>query len=177
MSIDVGTRLQVRQRANFACEYCSVSEIDTGSELTVDHFQPQSKGGLDNLENLIYCCIRCNQYKSDYWPTQPDEPNLWNPRKSSMSEHWLLLADGVLHPITKTGEFTLKRLRLNRTPLIAYRLRQRQRSEELRLLERYQEVVNLLERLQHQQGALLKEQRILLEEQGALLKLLIDQQE
>jgi hypothetical protein len=174
MSIDVAKRLQVRQRANFACEYCSVSETDTGDELTIDHYQPQLKGGSDDLENLIYCCNRCNQYKSDYWATQPDQPTLWNPRKAPMNTHLLLLADGVLHPITQTGEFTLKRLRLNRTPLLAYRLRQRQRSEELRLLKRYQEVVNLLERLQQQQSALLEEQRTLLEEQRALLKLLID---
>jgi outer membrane lipoprotein-sorting protein len=44
----------VRRRANFACEFCGVSETDAGGQLTVDHFQPRHKGGDDSLENLIY---------------------------------------------------------------------------------------------------------------------------
>jgi hypothetical protein len=39
-----------------------------GGLLTIDHFQPRSKGGTDALENLIYACINCNQHKQDYWP-------------------------------------------------------------------------------------------------------------
>jgi hypothetical protein len=42
-------RLQVRQRANFACEYCGVTETDSGGELTIDHYQPQSQNGSDEL--------------------------------------------------------------------------------------------------------------------------------
>jgi len=40
-------RAQIRQRAAFACEYCGVIETDTGGLLTIDHFQPSSKGGND----------------------------------------------------------------------------------------------------------------------------------
>lgn len=35
---------QVRQRAEGACEYCGVTETDSGGPLTVDHFQPQARG-------------------------------------------------------------------------------------------------------------------------------------
>lgn len=66
MSIPEAVRLQVRQRANFACEFCGVTETDTGGELTVDHFCPQTKGGTDDPDNLLYSCHRCNQYKADY---------------------------------------------------------------------------------------------------------------
>jgi hypothetical protein len=38
MSITEAVRLQVRQRANFVCEFCGVTETDTGGELTIDHF-------------------------------------------------------------------------------------------------------------------------------------------
>ncbi len=38
-------RLTIRQQANFACEFCGVTETDTGGELTIDHFQPRAKGG------------------------------------------------------------------------------------------------------------------------------------
>ena len=46
MTIRVEIREQVRQRANFACEFCGVSESDTGNLLTVDHFQPKRKEEL-----------------------------------------------------------------------------------------------------------------------------------
>jgi hypothetical protein len=122
---------------------------------------------------LNICCVRCNQYKLDYWPTLPAEPPLWNPRYEPASKHWLELDDGTLYPLTLTGAFTLKRPRLNRPPLVAYRLRKRQHTDELRLLTRYREVVLSLERLNAQLSALLEEQHQLLAEQQALLKLLL----
>lgn len=164
---------QAHRRANFACEYCGVTETDVGGLLTVDHFQPQARGGTDALGNLLYCCHRCNLYKADYWPTQPTDPVLWNPREESVGTHLLFLADGSLHPITATGAFTLRRLRLNRPPLAAHRLRRQSRAEELRILERYREVVLLLEQLHRQQAALLEEHRALLEEQRAVLRELL----
>ena len=38
------------------CRYCQVSKEDTGSELTYDHFVPQSRGGTDDSENQVYAC-------------------------------------------------------------------------------------------------------------------------
>ena len=67
MSLSEAIREQVRQRAAFACEFCGVTEADTGGQLTIDHFQPATQGGTDTLDNLLYCCACCNQYKADYW--------------------------------------------------------------------------------------------------------------
>jgi len=114
MSLSKAIRLQVRNRANFACEFRGVSETDTGGELTIDHFRPQAKDGTDDLDNLLYGCHRCNQYKADYWPTQPDEPPLWNPRQELANTHFLSLPDGRLYPITPTGTFTLRGYENNR---------------------------------------------------------------
>jgi len=177
MTITAQVRGQVRQRANFACEFCGVTETDAGGELTVDHFQPKARGGDDSLDNLLYCCPRCNQYKLDYWPTHLDDPLLWNPRREPASQHFLELDDGTLHALTAVGAFTLKRLRLNRSPLVAYRLRKRQRAEEIRLLTRYREIVQLLEQLNIRLSALMEEQRQLLEEQRELLRLLLSRRE
>jgi 5-methylcytosine-specific restriction endonuclease McrA len=66
MSLTASIREQVRQRAQCACEFCGVTEIDVGGMLTIDHFQPRTKAGSDALDNLIYACIACNQYKQDY---------------------------------------------------------------------------------------------------------------
>ncbi len=175
MNISETVRRQVRQRANFACEFCGVTETDAGGELTIDHFRPQSRDGADDLDNLLYCCQRCNQYKADYWPTHADESILWNPRQESVASHLLPLADGTLYPITQTGAFTLRRLRLNRPPLVAHRLRKHHQGEEQRILARYRGLITGLEQLQAQQAVLLEEQRTLLEEQRELLRLLVKQ--
>lgn len=175
MTISPELRNYVRQRAQFACEYCGVTETDTGGELTIDHFQPQAKDGTDSLENLLYCCIRCNQYKVDYWPSQPHEPQLWSPRTSPATTHFLPLEDGTLHPLTPVGAFTIQRLRLNRPPLVAYRRRQQEQVEERRLLAQYRELIGVLEQLQEYHLALLQEQRQLLEEQRVLIRMLLNE--
>jgi len=173
MTISAQTRLHIRQRANFACEYCTVAEADTGGELTIDHFHPQTRAGSDDVDNLLYCCQRCNQYKADYWPNSPTDPVLWNPREEPATNHLLLLADGTVYPLTNIGGFTIQRLRLNRPALITYRLRHSVRIEEERLLTRYRELVVVLERLYEQQAALLEEQRTLIEQQRSVLKALL----
>lgn len=171
--MDASIREQVRQRANFACEFCGISETDAGGQLTIDHYQPKGKGGDDGLDNLIYCCARCNQYKLDYWPNRPNDPPLWNPRQALASQHLLELADGILHPLTTTGTFTLQRLRLNRPPLVAHRLRKRQEAEKARLLAQYRDLARLAEQLLTQQTTLMEEQQRLLKEQRRLLQLLL----
>lgn len=166
-------RLQIRKRAKFACEYCGVSETDSGGELTIDHYQPQSYQGSNELDNLIYCCTRCNSYKADYWPTNDNELALWNPRKEKSDRHFLHLADGKLHALTKKGDFTLQRLRLNRPPLVAYRHQKRAGEEKTRLLTQLYEALKLLEQLEQSYAALLDEQKKLFEQQQRLLNLLI----
>ncbi len=168
-------REQVRRRANCACEFCGVRETDIGNQLTIDHFQPKTKGGTDALDNLIYCCMSCNQYKLDYWHEQPNDPILWNPRTEAFAEHFLQLEDGTLHPLTATGRFTINRLRLNRPPLVAYRLKQAKRAEQTRLLAQYRDLVQMLELVNRQLEWLLKEQQKLLDEQRKLLTLFLRQ--
>ena len=92
---------------------------------------------------------------------------------SISSEIRLRVRERTVYPLTPTGAFTIRRLRLNRPPLIAYRLRQQMRAEGSRLLAEFRELVTLLERLQQRHAALLDEQRALLEEQRALLTLLL----
>jgi hypothetical protein len=168
---------QVRQRAGGACEYCGVRETDSAGPLTVDHFQPQARGGPDALSNLLYCCWRCNLYKADYWPAQPGDPVLWNPRDEPLAAHCLLLADATLHPLTPTGRLTIERLRLNRPLLVEYRRRQQLQSSELRLLEQYREILTALDHLQRQHALLLEEHRALLAKQRGLLRLLLPREE
>jgi HNH endonuclease len=174
MSLAASIREQVRQRAQCACEFCGIGEIDTGGMLTIDHFQPRTKAGSDELENLIYACITCNQYKQDYWPQTETAPILWNPRQESASQHFVEQEDGQLTALTPIGIFTIKRLRLNRSQLIVARQRRQQQLQVERLLQRYQELSTLQAQINIQLTDLAMEQQVLLKEQRKWLRMLLN---
>lgn len=46
---------------NHTCVYCGAEE-----GLTIDHFLPIGKGGVDSRENMVAACKRCNISKGDY---------------------------------------------------------------------------------------------------------------
>jgi hypothetical protein len=173
MSLTSSIREQVRQRAEYACEFCGVTEIDTGGMLTIDHFRPRARSGSDDLENLIYACIACNQYKQDYWPQTETAPTLWNPRQELASQHFFEQEDGQLTALTPIGIFTLQRLRLNRSQLITARQRRREQLQVETLLRRYQELTTLQAQINIQLTDLAIEQQVLLKEQRKWLRMLL----
>ena len=63
------TRAIVRHRYQHRCGYCGVHEEEAGSLLEIDHFQPCSADGGEEVENLVYCCPTCNRRKGDFWPS------------------------------------------------------------------------------------------------------------
>ncbi len=58
------TRRGVLRRDNQRCGYCGKAAS------TIDHIQPRSRGGADSWENLVACCLRCNNIKSDRTPQE-----------------------------------------------------------------------------------------------------------
>lgn len=117
----------VRERFEYSCGYCGVSEIDSGGELTIDHFVPVSAGGSDNEENLVYACFRCNVYKTDFSPTEAHiaaEQRVLHPLRDPLDSHYSLDTDtGELAALTPTGTFHISLLQLNRPQLKSLRLR------------------------------------------------------
>jgi len=114
-------RTLLRERYGFRCGYCGITESSAGALLTADHFQPRAHGGSDDLDNLVYCCHACNEFKGDYW--QPDSPErVLHPLRDDVGAHLVETQDGVLRPLSETGTFHLRLLQLNRPPLVAYRL-------------------------------------------------------
>ena len=117
----------VRERDAFCCGYCGASETDVGGELTIDHFHPVSAGGDDSDENLVYACVRCNQYKGALLPEATDraqERRLLHPWRDALAAH--IREDestGRLEGLTATGRFHIAALRLNRPALIVHRQR------------------------------------------------------
>ena len=174
MSISDEARQTVLTRANFCCEYCGVGEDDTGGELTIDHYQPQSAGGADDTDNLVYACYRCNLYKSDYWTTNEIERRIINSRLESAARHFWLSPNGKLYALSAAAKFTIARLRLNRSALVRHRRRKIELLAERERFEQMRQTVRLLTQTGEQQNKLLAEQQKQLREQKELLDILLN---
>jgi 5-methylcytosine-specific restriction endonuclease McrA len=62
-SVPVSRRGVLRRDAQ-RCGYCG------SSASTIDHILPRSRGGADSWENLVACCLRCNNVKGDKTPQE-----------------------------------------------------------------------------------------------------------
>jgi hypothetical protein len=110
----------VRQRFGSRCGYCGVHDEDAAARLTVDHYRPRSRGGTDDLANLVYCCHACNEHKSDTWSDDPEHRAL-HPLDDDLSRHLSTADDFTLRGLTEAGRFHIVLLHLNRPELVAYR--------------------------------------------------------
>ena len=63
MSITKKIRFEVFKRDDFKCGYCGKSP--PAVKLEADHIEPISKGGTDDINNLITACFDCNRGKSN----------------------------------------------------------------------------------------------------------------
>jgi 5-methylcytosine-specific restriction endonuclease McrA len=57
------SRKNILLRDRNTCQYCGI--ILHSAELTLDHVQPRSRGGLSTWENLVACCHSCNRRKGN----------------------------------------------------------------------------------------------------------------
>ena len=118
MSFPKALHESVRQRAQSQCEYCHYPELLSSAPLSIDHIQPQSLGGSDDLNNLALACRRCNERRYNFItgidPETETEVALFNPRQQQWSDHFIWSAD-ALQIIGKTamGRATCNRLDLN----------------------------------------------------------------
>lgn len=62
-SISKKIRFEVFKRDSFTCQYCGRSAPDV--VLEIDHIMPVSKGGDNDILNLVTSCQACNSGKSD----------------------------------------------------------------------------------------------------------------
>lgn len=58
------SRRGVLRRDEHRCAYCE------GHATTIDHVLPRSRGGQDSWENLVACCVRCNNKKGNRTPEE-----------------------------------------------------------------------------------------------------------
>ena len=62
-SLSNKTRFEIFKRDNFTCQYCGKSAPEV--VLNVDHIEPVSKGGSNDISNLITSCFECNNGKGN----------------------------------------------------------------------------------------------------------------
>jgi hypothetical protein len=60
--VNKSMRFKVFSRDGFTCQYCGKTPPE--AILEADHIMPRSKGGQDNIENLVTACRDCNCGKS-----------------------------------------------------------------------------------------------------------------
>lgn len=68
------SRRGVLRRDSHRCGYCGKTAT------TIDHVLPRSRGGADSWENLVACCLRCNNVKGDRTATEMGWSLTFTPR-------------------------------------------------------------------------------------------------
>lgn len=101
-------------RDRMICLYCG--EHFSRGELTRDHVNPLSKGGLDAWENCVTACLACNVYKGCRTPQQASMPLLAVPYRPSWVEHLILSNRNIL---ADQMDFLVNHLPKNRRHLAA----------------------------------------------------------
>lgn len=111
-------------RANYCCEYCRIREEDTLFVCEVDHITSIKHGGITELFNLAFACFFCNRNKGSDIATVllPNREliRLFDPRNDNWHEHFQI-DDGLIIPLSKIGEATIKVLNMNESEKIIER--------------------------------------------------------
>lgn len=90
------SRRGILRRDGQRCCYCGHAAT------TIDHVLPKSRGGGESWENLVACCLGCNNRKSDRTPAEMGWTMRFNPR---MPRHTVWMARGLERAEPEWGEF------------------------------------------------------------------------
>jgi hypothetical protein len=117
----------VEQRGHFCCEYCLSQQKYSPDYFSVEHIIPRIKKGTDDLFNLAFACLACNNHKYSHIsaidPISGILAPLYNPRFDEWTEHFCWSDDySILTGMTPKGRATIDKLKLNRDSVINLRL-------------------------------------------------------
>ena len=118
MSLSVLTKRKVKERADYLCEYCAALATYSAQPFVIEHINPKSKKGTDELKNLAYACGGCNGSKYNkthgFDPISNENVILYNPRTMEWKEHFIW-SDNFLEiiGISPIGRATVLTLKVN----------------------------------------------------------------
>ena len=126
------------------CGYCGKDSRKMYQRFQIDHFVPRSLAPERETDyyNLVLACAKCNQIKSNQWPTQnislphDEENGFIDPATEEFDHHLARDADGYIIGLTPLGENICKRMHfdIRRTDLfwkIGKLCEQREKLEQL----------------------------------------------
>jgi hypothetical protein len=123
-------RPYVREDFRECCAYCLLHEMLAAGvdNFELDHFKPKSDPRFSSLKadyyNIYYSCHVCNHYKGAAWPSEELMAlgyRFIDSCTDVFSEHFAEDVSGTWTPLSKAGEYTAARLRLNRKHLVEIR--------------------------------------------------------
>ena len=108
----------LRDEFTFRCVYCLEREMwypDRAGSFSGDHVvaQKDDPSRVCDYTNLVYACTRCNCLKS--------RVRLLDPTAVQFGQHLRIESDGMVHALSKEGEFLVRQLHLNKDPALAVR--------------------------------------------------------
>ena len=124
--MSASVRAIVAARAGRCCEYCRSQEAYATQVFSLEHIDPLSRSGTDDLENLAYACQGCNNHKYNH--TNATDPQtgqlvpLFHPRRQVWEDHFTWSPDLTeVVGVTPTGRATVAALHLNREGVVNLR--------------------------------------------------------
>ena len=76
------SRKNILMRDRYTCQYCH--RTLPSNELTLDHVMPRSRMGESSWENLVACCVGCNNRKGNRTPDEAGMKLSKQPRAFSL---------------------------------------------------------------------------------------------
>lgn len=109
-------RRDVKERANYACEYCLLPDTLSFYPHEVDHIIAVKHDGATTPDNLAYACWRCNRHKGSdlgsFDPATQEFSFLFNPRTQNWDQHFIKQNARIVG-ITPEGRTTAKLFQFN----------------------------------------------------------------
>jgi 5-methylcytosine-specific restriction endonuclease McrA len=123
--MDDGTRLLVRNRADYRCEYCLTRQIDEPfATYQLEHIVSKKHGGTDVESNLALACPYCNSFKgpnlSGLDPLTGQLTRLFHPRQDQWDEHFEKFGS-IIAGKTDVGRTTVRVLCMNNPIRVEFR--------------------------------------------------------
>ena len=141
-------RLLLRRDFQNRCAYCLVHEYFLGGEAgcCIDHHRPirgvyARPDLVSDYNNLYWSCRECNENKGSMWPNPEDYAaglrfiDPCNPIDDH-DLHLRILPSGAIEPLSLTGSYTIRHLKLWRPLLQHHRARSLRLGAEAAAIER-----------------------------------------
>jgi 5-methylcytosine-specific restriction endonuclease McrA len=84
------SRKGILLRDAHSCQYCGARF--PAAELTLDHVIPRSRAGVSTWENLVACCVPCNNRKGNRTPQEAGMRLVAQPRQVGIHARHRLIA-------------------------------------------------------------------------------------